>query len=125
MGGDWPVGWEHLADLCVNCTPVVDPDTADLEYPTMPPDSVPISERDSDPYTHAWTRLQDVPNVLPPIPYKEVVWRRMPIVEPPLSRERDSDSYMVGDWVAQRFRRRGEPRSDSDLSYSSDGSCAS
>jgi hypothetical protein len=82
MGGDWPVGWEHLADLCVNCTPVVDPDTGDLEYTAMRPDSVPISERDSDP-------------------------------------------YMVGDWVAQRFRLRGEPRSDSDLAYSSDGSCDS
>jgi len=116
MGGDWPVGWGHLADLCVNCTPVVDPDTGDLEYPMMPPDSVPISERDSDPYTHAWTRLQDVPNVLPPIPYKEVVWRRMPIIHPPSPPpwERHSDSYMVGDWVAQRFRLRGEPRSDSD-----------
>ena len=114
MGGDWPVGWEHLAHLCEDCAPVVDPDTGDLEYPVMPPDSVPISERDSDPYTHAWTRLQDVPNVLPPIPYKEVVWRRMPIVQPPASSERDSDSYMVGDWVAQRFRPRGERRSDSD-----------
>ena len=39
MGGDWPIGWEHLADLCEDCTPVLDPDTGDLEYPTMPPDS--------------------------------------------------------------------------------------
>ena len=55
--------WEHLAGSCANGAPVVDPDVPVVEHTTMRPDSVPISERDSDPY------IMD--NVLPTIPDDE------------------------------------------------------
>ena len=61
--------WEHLAGPYTSCAPVADPGEAVVGHATMRPDSVPISERDSDPY------IMD--NVLPAIPDAEVVWRRI------------------------------------------------
>ena len=62
--------WEHLTGLGADCE-------TDLEYPTMRPDSVPISERDSDLYLTDPYIIQPTPLLLPPIPDYKPVWRRM------------------------------------------------